>query len=272
MNFSKERPFLLVGAGKMGGAMLSGWMAEGIDPSTITVCDPRLSEEMDALLKKHTIRHVRSVPGDLSAGMVLIAIKPQMMDEVLPGLTSAVAPDTLVLSVAAGTPVSKFRAVFGEVPVCRCMPNTPAMVKRGITAVYPTDKVSEGQKADVTRLLSAVGKVVWLENEDQIDLVTGVSGSGPAYVFYLAEALSEAGRQAGLPAELAEELAVATVCGAGELMHRSGEHPSILRKNVTSPNGTTAAALEVLMAADGIQPVMTEAVAAAVRRAKELAG
>ncbi len=272
MSFSKERPFLLVGAGKMGGAMLSGWMAEGIDPAAITVCDPRLSDEMEALLKQHGVRHVTAVPDDLSAGIVLIAIKPQLMDLVLPGLKSAVAPDTLVLSVAAGTPISKFEAVFGSVPTCRCMPNTPAMVKRGITAVYPTAIVTEAQKADVTKLLSAVGKVIWLDSEDQIDLVTGISGSGPAYVFYLAEALSEAGREAGLPAALAQELAIATVCGAGELMHRSGEHPSVLRQNVTSPNGTTAAALEVLMDAEGLQPVMTKAVAAAVKRARELAG
>jgi pyrroline-5-carboxylate reductase len=272
MSFSKERPFLLVGAGKMGGAMLSGWMAEGIDPAAVVVLDPHLSGEMDALLKQHGIRHVTTVPDGLSAGVILVAVKPQLMDQVLPGLKSAVAPDTLVLSVAAGTPVSRFVAEFGDVPVCRCMPNTPAMVKRGITAVYPTENVSEAQKAGVTKLLQAVGKVVWLDNEDQIDLVTGVSGSGPAYVFYLAEALAQAGTQAGLPAELARELAVATVCGAGELMHQSGEDPSVLRQNVTSPNGTTAAALDVLMGADGLQPVMSEAVSAAVRRARELAG
>ncbi|MCX2725886.1 pyrroline-5-carboxylate reductase [Roseibium salinum] len=272
MSFSRERPFLLVGAGKMGGAMLSGWMAEGIDPAAIIVSDPRLSDEMDALLKRHGIRHVTSVPEDMAAGVVLVAVKPQLMDQVLPGLRPVVAPDTLVLSVAAGTPVSKFEGVFGEVPICRCMPNTPAMVKRGITAIYPTEKVTEAQKADVTKLLSAVGKVVWLDSEDQIDLVTGVSGSGPAYVFFLAEALCEAGKQAGLPEELALELAVATVCGAGELMHQSGVHPSVLRQNVTSPNGTTAAALDVLMNTDGIQPVMTRAVAAAVKRARELAG
>ncbi|WP_306141400.1 pyrroline-5-carboxylate reductase [Roseibium sp. MMSF_3412] len=272
MIFSKQRPFLLVGAGKMGGAMLSGWMAEGIDPSAIVVCDPGLSDEMDQLLTRHGIRHVTAVPDDLKAGIVLVAIKPQMMDTVLPGIKPAVLPDTLVMSVAAGTPVSKFLSVFGDVPVCRCMPNTPAMVKRGITAVYPTELVSEGQKEAVANLLSAVGKVVWLDGEDQIDLVTGVSGSGPAYVFYLAEALSKAGQDAGLPEEIAHELAVATVSGAGELLHQSGEHPSVLRQNVTSPNGTTAAALDVLMHDEGLQPVLTEAVAAAVKRARELAG
>jgi pyrroline-5-carboxylate reductase len=271
MIFSKERPFLLVGAGKMGGAMLSGWMAEGIDPAAIVVSDPRLSEEMDALLKKHGIRHVTAVPDDLAPAIVLVAVKPQMMDAVLPGLKPAVRPDTLVMSVAAGTPVAKFHEHFGTVPVCRCMPNTPAMVKRGITAVYPTPEVTPEQRQEVGSLLSSVGKVVWLDSEDQIDLVTGVSGSGPAYVFYMAEALSEAGRAAGLPEELAHELAIATVCGAGELMHQSGEHPATLRQNVTSPKGTTAAALDVLMHVKGLQPVMTEAVAAAVKRARELA-
>ena len=271
MSFSKERPFLLVGAGKMGGAMLSGWMAEGVDPSAITVCDPRPSEEMVAQLNEHGIRHVTSVPADLNAGIVLIAVKPQLMDQVLPGVKSAVAPDTLVLSVAAGTPVSKFQSVFGNVPICRCMPNTPAMVKRGITAIYPTEPVTAAQRDAVTKLLSAVGEVVWLDSEDQIDLVTGVSGSGPAYIFYMAEVLSNAGKAAGLPDDLAEKLAVATVCGAGELMHQTGEHPSTLRQNVTSPNGTTAAALDVLMHDEGLQPVMTDAVAAAVKRARELA-
>lgn len=272
MTFSKERPFLLVGAGKMGGAMLSGWMADGIDPSSILVLDPHLSPEIGALLSRHNIRHVTEAPDGLTAGIILLAVKPQMMDAVLPGLAPVVDAATLVLSVAAGTPVNRFQAAFGDVPIARCMPNTPAMVKRGITAVYPNEKVTAEQKASVDRLLAAVGKVVWLESEDQIDLVTGVSGSGPAYVFYLAEALRDAGVAAGLPAGIAEELAIATVCGAGELMHQSGDTPAVLRQNVTSPNGTTAAALDVLMAPDGLQPVMTAAVAAAVKRAGELAG
>lgn len=271
MIFSKDRPFLLVGAGKMGGAMLSGWMAEGIDPSAIVVCDPQPAPEMVDLLSRHGVRHVPAVSADIAPSVVLIAVKPQMMDKVLPDLAPAVQPDTLILSVAAGTPISKFQSALGPVPVARAMPNTPAMVARGITAVYPTESVSEAQKATIDTLLAAVGKVVWLETEDQIDLVTGVSGSGPAYVFLLAECLAEAGRAAGLPENLAKNLAEATVSGAGELMHQSDDPPSTLRKNVTSPNGTTAAALEVLMAGDGLQPLMTEAVAAAIKRARELA-
>ena len=272
MTFSKERPFVLVGAGKMGGAMLSGWMAEGIDPASILVVDPFLSPEIGALLKKHGIGHAAQMPDDVTAGIILMAVKPQMMDDVLPGLVPASNDSTLVLSVAAGTPVRKFQEFFGDIPTARRMPNTPAMVKRGITAVYPTEKVTDAQKNTISQLLSAVGKVVWLDSEDQIDLVTGVSGSGPAYVFYMTETLKEAGKAAGLTEELAEQLAIATVCGAGELMHQSGEDPAILRQNVTSPNGTTAAALDVLMSESGIQPIMTEAVAAAVKRAKELAG
>lgn len=272
MIFSSERPFVLVGAGKMGGAMLSGWMAEGVNPSAIVVSDPKLSDEMQALLEKHGIRHVTAVPADLNPSMVLVAVKPQMMDVVLPALAPAVKPDTLILSVAAGTPISKFLNAFGAVPMARAMPNTPAMVGRGVTAVYPNDSVTAAQKETIETLLAAVGKVVWLDSEDQIDMVTGVSGSGPAYVFWLAECLAEAGRAAGLPEELAAELANATVSGAGELMHQSPEKPAVLRQNVTSPNGTTAAALEVLMADDGLKPLMTDAVAAAVKRARELAG
>lgn len=272
MNFSKERPFLIVGAGKMGGAMLAGWFANDVDPTSIVVCDPNPSPEIRSLLEDNGVQLVSVVPEGLSAGIVLIAVKPQMMGAVLPNLKSAVKPDTLVLSVAAGTPVSEFSSIFGECPIARCMPNTPALVKRGITAVFPNERVSAPQKETIGSLLSAVGKVVWLTDEDQIDQVTGVSGSGPAYVFYLAEAMAKAGVEAGLPEELALELAVSTVCGAGELMFQTSEHPSVLRQNVTSPNGTTAAALDVLMADDGVQPVMSKAVEAAVKRARELAG
>ena len=272
MTFSKERPFLLVGAGKMGGAMLSGWMAEGLDPSAIVVSDPGPPEEVRDLLARHGIQLVDQPPTNIRPALVMIAVKPQLMDLVLPGLTPLVADDTLVLSVAAGTPVAKFEAAFGKVPIVRAMPNTPAMVKRGITGAFPTAAVSAEQRDLVTTLLSSVGQVVWLTAEEQIDFVTGVSGSGPAYIFWLAECLAKAGENVGLPKNLAEQLAFATVTGAGELMHQSDTHPSTLRKNVTSPNGTTAAALEVLMAEDGMEPLLRDAVRAAVRRAGELAG
>ncbi|GGB35037.1 pyrroline-5-carboxylate reductase [Roseibium aquae] len=272
MIFSKERPFLLVGAGRMGGAMLSGWMAEGVDPSAIVVSDPSPPEEVRAVITGHGIRLAPEPPAGLEPAVVMVAVKPQLMNKVLPMLAPVVKPDTLVVSVAAGTPVTTFEAAFGPVPVARAMPNTPSMVGRGITGVYPNAAVTADQKDTVGSLLSAVGEVVWLETEDEIDLVTGVSGSGPAYVFWMAECLAAAGETAGLSPETAKRLAIATVCGAGELMHRSKEDPSVLRQNVTSPNGTTAAALEVLMAEDGLKPLLETAVAAAVRRAKELRG
>ncbi|MBD8891401.1 pyrroline-5-carboxylate reductase [Roseibium litorale] len=272
MNFTKERPFLLVGAGRMGGAMLAGWVADGMDPASIVVSDPNPGPDMQDFLSKHGIRHVTRPSAELSPSLVLLAVKPQLMDAVLPGLEACVRADTLVVSVAAGTPIRRFQEAFGDIAIARSMPNTPAMVGRGITAVFPNSKVSEAQKETIGKLLSAVGKVVWLDNEDQIDQVTAVSGSGPAYVFLLAECLAEAGRVAGLPEALARELAEATVCGAGELMHQSDDTPAVLRQNVTSPNGTTAAALAVLMADDGLQPLMNKAVEAAARRARELAG
>ncbi|MFD1696345.1 pyrroline-5-carboxylate reductase [Roseibium aestuarii] len=271
MIFNKERPFLLVGAGRMGGAMLAGWIARGVDPASLVVSDPSPAPDMAAFLAENGIRHVTTVPEDLAPALVLVAVKPQLMDKVLPGLKPAVRPDTVILSVAAGTPITTFEAAFGPVPVARAMPNTPAMVSRGITAVYPTDRVTDAQKDTIGTLLQAVGKVVWLDSEDQIDSVTAISGSGPAYVFYLAECLTEAARSLGLPDDVARDLAEATVSGAGELMHQSSDTPAVLRQNVTSPNGTTAAALEVLMADDGLKPLMRKAAEAAHRRAQELA-
>ncbi|NBN63273.1 pyrroline-5-carboxylate reductase [Pannonibacter tanglangensis] len=272
MRFSRERPFVIVGAGKMGGAMLAGWLSRGIDAASLLVVDPNPSDDLKAFLAQHGIVHAPVVPAGTRAALVLIAVKPQIMGSVLPGLAPAVAPDTLVLSVAAGTPVRAFEAAFGPVPVIRAMPNTPAMVGRGVTALFPTPAVSDPDRAMVAELLSAVGSVEWLTSEDQIDLVTAVSGSGPAYVFLMAECLAEAGRKAGLPADLAARLAEATVSGAGELLFRSDDTPAVLRQNVTSPNGTTAAALSVLMAPDGLQPLMDAAVSAAAQRARELAG
>lgn len=271
MIFNQERPFVLVGAGKMGSAMLAGWLASGIDPKAIVVSDPSPSDELLAMAEKHGFHQVETLTPDIKPAMVLLAIKPQLMDVVLPKIAPAILPDTLVASVAAGTPLSKFADIFGDVPMARAMPNTPSMVGRGITAVYPTDKVSDAQKQTIETLLTAVGKVVWLEREEQIDQVTAVSGSGPAYVFWMAECLTEAGVSLGLPQEIARELAEATVSGAGELMHQSSDTPTVLRQNVTSPNGTTAAALEVLMAEDGLGPLMKRAAAAAEKRAKELA-
>ena len=270
MNLTKSSPLLLVGAGKMGGAMLSGWVEQGVDPAAIVVCDPRPSDEMAALLAAKGIRHVTSAPADLMPGVVLVAVKPQMMAEALEPLKRIVGPATLLVSIAAGKKIDTFEAAFGAVAVVRAMPNTPAQVGRGMTALFANPAVSADQKHLVESLLSAIGAVAWLDDEGEMDAVTAVSGSGPAYVFLLAECLAEAGRKAGLPSDLADTLARQTVAGAGELLYRSDLDAATLRKNVTSPGGTTAAALSVLMADDGFQPLLDAAVKAAADRSREL--
>lgn len=270
MNLTKSKPLLLVGAGKMGGAMLSGWVEGGIDPSAIIVCDPKPSEEMAGLLSEKGIRHVTAVPADLTPAAVLVAVKPQMMADVLDPLKPVVGQETLVLSIAAGKTVATFEGAFGAVPIVRAMPNTPAQVGRGMTVLFANGAVSADQKRLVEELLCGIGTVAWIDDEGQMDAVTAVSGSGPAYVFLLAECLAEAGRKAGLPSDLADVLARQTVAGAGELLYRSELDAGILRKNVTSPGGTTAAALSVLMDDKGLQPLLDAAVRAAADRSREL--
>lgn len=268
---SASNPLVLVGAGNMGGAMLNGWLDAKTDPSAIVVIDPKLSEAMAARLKDAGVRHETSVPEDVTAGILMLAVKPQVMEAVAGGLRGLVGPDTVTLSVAAGKTIAFFEKLLGGA-VVRTIPNTPAMVGRGITGAVANAAVSAEAKAEIDRLLSVCGPVEWLEDEAMIDAVTAVSGSGPAYVFYLVECMAEAGRKLGLPADLAMRLARATVTGAGELMHRSPDGAGKLRENVTSPNGTTAAALDVLMAEEALQPIFDEALAAAAARSRELAG
>jgi pyrroline-5-carboxylate reductase len=196
-----------------------------------------------------------------------------MMDDALPAYARFTGPHCLFVSIAAGKTISYFEKHLGsEAAIVRAMPNTPAAVGRGVTVGCPNAHVSESQRVWADELLAAVGEVAWVEDEDQIDAVTALSGGGPAYVFLLAEVMTEAGVQAGLPADLAMRLARVTVSGAGELMHQSSDEPATLRKNVTSPGGTTAEALKILMADGALQSLMTKAIAAATRRSKELAG
>ena len=263
---------LLAGAGKMGGAMLRGWLALGVAGSRITVVDPSPSADLQSLSRDEG---VRLNPASVSlVDTVVLAIKPQMLDAAASTLSAWAGPKTLLLSVLAGKTVQDLAARFPDTAaIVRAMPNLPASVGRGVTGVASGHPLSALQKARVEQWLGAVGRVEWLDREGDIDIVTAVSGSGPAYVFLLAEALGLAAQKAGLSPELAERLARATVEGAGELLYRSPEVPaSILRQNVTSPGGTTAAALEVLMAETGLQPLLNDAVAAAFRRARELAG
>lgn len=260
------RGLVLLGCGKMGSAMLAGWLEGGLRASSVWVIDPHPSDWL-----KGTGVHLNAeLPK--APGIVLIAVKPQMMGEALPTLQSYGNGQTLFISVAAGTSIATFQDVLGaETPIVRAMPNTPAAVGRGITALIGNAHVAPKDLERAEGLLQAVGQTVRLENEGQMDAVTGVSGSGPAYVFHLIETLAAAGEAQGLPAELAMKLAKATVGGAGALAEAAEDSPSQLRINVTSPNGTTQAALEVLMDDQGgFPPLLKRAVAAATERSKEL--
>ncbi len=270
-----DRPILLVGCGKMGGALLAGWLGRGTKPESVTVVEPNaeLAERVRAEHRVAVVTEAAMLGPALDPAVVLLAVKPQMMDAALPAYRRHARPGTLFLSIAAGKTIGFFERQLGaEARIVRSMPNTPAAVGRGITAAVANANVSDAQRALCHGLLEAVGEVVWLDNEALLDPVTAVSGGGPAYVFLLIETLARAGAKAGLPEDVAMRLARATVCGSGELAYRSAEPAATLRRNVTSPAGTTLEALEVLMAEDGLQPLFDRAIAAATRRSRELAG
>ncbi|SHF15672.1 pyrroline-5-carboxylate reductase [Kaistia soli DSM 19436] len=274
MSFSdltSDSPLVLIGAGKMGGALLGGWLAGGLDAKAVTVVDPGPPPETADLMAKYGVRHGTTPPDGIKARVLLLAVKPQMMGNALPAVRALVGPGTVTVSIAAGTTVSTIEEALGGA-VVRAMPNTPAQVGRGATGLFANAATSDADRVLVEALLGAVGITGWVESETLIDAVTAMSGSGPAYVFLLAEALTEAGIKAGLPADIAARFARQTVSGSGELLQQSSLPPETLRKNVTSPNGTTAAALAVLMADDGLQPLLDRAVATAKQRAEELAG
>jgi pyrroline-5-carboxylate reductase len=253
----------------MGGAMLAGWLAQGLDAGQVAVIEPQPSAEIIALLAKGI--RVNPSPEDVGAvATLVVALKPQMFREAGSMLRSFAGASTLVVSIMAGTTIASLEEVCGG-SVVRAMPNTPAAIGRGITVAVAAKNVSAAQRAVADALLRATGSVEWVDDENLMDAVTAVSGSGPAYIFLLAEELARAGVEAGLPVELATKLARETVAGSAELLHRSDAPSATLRQNVTSPGGTTAAALEVLMGPDGMQSLLTRAVAAATRRSKELA-
>jgi pyrroline-5-carboxylate reductase len=263
---------ILVGCGKMGGALLAGWLARG-PRETVHVVEP-----MDANLAPfrgdaRVVAHATpdSLPADLVPSAIVLATKPQGMDQVLAPYRAR-STGAVVVSIAAGRTLGFLERHLGRQALVRSMPNTPAQVGRAITVAVAHARVGADQRATAHRLLEAVGEVAWVEDEGLIDAVTAVSGSGPAYVFHFVEALARAGAKAGLPDDLAMRLARATVAGAGELLHRSSESAATLRQNVTSPGGTTAAALAVLMAEDGLGALVARAVDAAARRSRELNG
>lgn len=255
----------------MGTALLQGWLAAGIDPALLAVSEPEPSPELHHILTNQAIARDTSSMVVPPAAIVL-AVKPQVIDTVMPSIARLCGPETVVISIAAGRTIASLASQLPErAAIVRAMPNTPAAIRRGITAAVANPHVSGHQAALSERLLSATGDFLWLEDEAQMDAVTAVSGSGPAYVFLLAECLAGAGIAAGLDARTAARLARQTVSGAGELLHRSDAPPESLREAVTSPGGTTAAALAVLMAEPGLTDLMTRAVAAAAQRSKELA-
>jgi pyrroline-5-carboxylate reductase len=262
---------VLLGAGKMGSALLEGWLQRGLDPKNVTVVEPAVSPHIADLTQRGLQLNPR-LQALKDATAIVLAVKPQVAPQAIPPLAPLLTPATVVVSIMAGRTLTFLaEALAKPCAIVRAMPNTPAAIGRGITVAVPHN-ADDAQRALADRLLAATGAVEWTEDEALMDAVTAVSGSGPAYVFLLAEALTQAGIAAGLPRELAAKLAHETVAGAGELLHRSPLEPSVLRENVTSPGGTTAAALAVLMGKDGLASLMEKAVAAATARSRELAG
>jgi pyrroline-5-carboxylate reductase len=264
-------PLVLLGAGKMGQAMLEGWLARGLSARKVVVLEPQPVKSVKALARRGVKLNPKGKP--MPAAVIVVAVKPQSAPEALPALGGYVGRGTLVISIMAGRTLHFLEtALPAGAAIVRAMPNTPAAIGRGITTAVADKRVSARQRRQTTELLSAIGGVEWVSDEALMDAVTAVSGSGPAYVFLLAEAMTKAGIAAGLPPPLAARLARETVAGSGELLHRATLDPATLRQNVTSPGGTTAAAVEVLMGPGGLEELLTKAIAAAARRGRELAG
>lgn len=268
-----DKQITLVGCGKMGSAMLQGWLGDASLDAQFTIIEPDhahlgwVANEPSVSLYQDCA--AATADKDIASTMIVLAVKPQMMDSALAAIGHLHNANSAYLSIAAGVSTSWLKQrLGGDAVVLRAMPNTPAAVGMGITALFAD--APDPFRDLAHQLLSAVGDVVLLDNEGLMDAVTAVSGSGPAYVFLLAEAMSVAGVNAGLPEALAKQLATATVCGAGALMATVDTPPSTLRENVTSKGGTTAAALSVLMADEGLSKLMTEAVDAAKKRSIEL--
>jgi len=254
----------------MGSALMDGWIRQGTSPEAIFVVDPMQPDLPDGVAGGAAFD---DIPDGFAASVVVLAVKPQVMDAVLAPYPALVRTDTVFLSIAAGRTIGSFEAVLGaDARIVRAMPNTPAAVGRGITVLIGNGHVTGAQRDACEALMKAVGKVAWVSEEGLIDAVTGVSGSGPAYVFHLVEAMAAAGIAAGLSPDLAMQLARETVAGSGELLAQSADPAATLRENVTSPGGTTAAALDILMSDEGLTELMTRAILRATERSRELAG
>lgn len=264
-------PILLVGCGKMGGAMLEGWLERGVE--RVVVVEPYAEATAAFAGRVTAVAEAAQIPQGFTPAAVVLATKPQQADAALPAFGRFAAGGALFLSIMAGKTASGISAALGgEARVVRAMPNTPAAVRQGFTCAYAGPSVSASQRALCDALLSAIGEVAWVEDEKLIDPVTAVSGGGPAYVFLLAELLEAAAVEQGLPPDLARRMARSTVSGSGALLAASTEDAAQLRRNVTSPKGTTERALNVLMAPEAWPKLVSEAVAAATARSRELAG
>jgi pyrroline-5-carboxylate reductase len=267
-------PLVLVGCGKMGGALLHGWLSRGLPAAETLVVEPdaAIRERVRARHGIAAVAEPKQLPSGLEPRALVFAIKPQTMAAALPAYRALASSGAVILSIAAGTTIARFEAAFGErTPIVRAMPNTPAAIGQGVTALFDNPHVSAAQRDLCAALMAAVGAVHWIDDERQMHAITAMSGGGPAYVFLLIETLAKAGVASGLPDDLAWPLARATVAGSGALAAQSEAPVEVLRRDVTSPGGTTAAALGVLMAPDGIQPLFDRAIAAATQRSHELA-
>jgi pyrroline-5-carboxylate reductase len=268
MSFSTltpERPLLLLGAGNMGRAMLTGWLASGLDPAACQIVDTKA--HIDGIMC-HT-----AIPADIRPRVIVLSVKPQIIDDLFDQINNVLSADTLVISIIAGKTIGHFQsALGGHENIIRAMPNLPATIGQGATALCCNGAVSPAERAFATQLMAATGTVVWVEKESQINAVTALSGSGPAYVFHLMECMISAGVQLGLTEDAARILAIETVAGAGALARQSGTDVATLRQQVTSPGGTTEAGLDVLMGKDGLAGLIRHTLEAAAKRAKELGG
>ncbi len=264
---------LLIGCGKMGGALLAGWLERGMAPGQVVVVEPFGGADITARHGVAVLEDATGLDAGIAPSVVVFAVKPQAMDDVAPAYRRFAGPGTVFLSIAAGRTIASFERLLGQqAAIVRTMPNTPASVGRGITVACANGYVSDPQRSRCQELLEAVGEVAWVDDEALLDAVTAVSGSGPAYVFLLIECMAKAGEAAGLDAALAGRLARVTVSGSGELARLSDDDAAVLRRNVTSPGGTTEAALDVLMGDDALCRLMTDAIEAATRRSRDLAG
>ncbi len=267
-------PLLLVGAGKMGSAMAAGWLDQGLAPDALFIQDPAPCENAQKLICDYALVAGANPPLPAEPVIIVLAVKPQMMTDVLPPLKKKAGPQTLFLSIAAGKNLASLAVLLGAAqPIVRAMPNTPAAIGQGMSVACSNEFVTADQAEHVITLLSAIGEIAWINDEAQMDAVTAVSGSGPAYLFALTECLARAGMHQGLDEQLASQLARVTMEGAAALMRHSTESPAVLRRNVTSPGGTTEAALEVLLGEEeGLAKLMDKAISAATKRSKELSG